>query len=88
MMLWFSMTAWTIVFGVTAPGAIRVLIGKGADHDAVKFSFHLFAIIIIAFNLRWVFAPDNMAVLEVLRAFSGVLALYLCAIVRFYRSAS
>jgi hypothetical protein len=84
-MLFVSVAAWLLLFAVTLPGSWRIVTGKGYDHDAIKFAFHLVAWLILAFNMRWIIAPENTVALDVLRGFSAVLALFLCVIVRFYR---
>lgn len=87
MILWLNIFAWIGVVAVFATGTSRLLAGKGRDHDAIKFAFTLVALIILAFNFRWVIAPESEFALELLRVGSIVVAGFLIAIVRFYQRA-
>ena len=85
MPLWASTFMWVLVILFTIPGTFRVVMGQGLDNDATKLAFHLVGWVLLAFNLRWFLAPDNLYVLNVLRCFSAILAGFLLVIVRFYR---
>lgn len=85
--LWANVAAWIAVLAVTSPGTWRLMRGKGGDHDAIKFSYFAVSVVILAFNIRWIVAPESEFALELLRVFSIALALFLMVIVRFYHSA-
>lgn len=86
MILWLSIIAWFAVFVFTVPATTRLFAGKGSQHDAVKFSYTLFALLILGFNFKWLLIPQSALTLDVLRLLGVVVALFLLAIIRVYRA--
>lgn len=76
---------WIALLAVTATSVIRVISGKGKDHDALAFSYALVALVMIGFSSRWLIAPNSVLFLDVMRIFGCALAGFLIYITRFYK---
>jgi len=86
MILWASIIAWALVAAATLPATARLFTGKGDQHDAVKFSYTLFALMVLGFNFKWLLMPESLVTSDVLRAGGIAVALFLLAIIRVYRA--
>jgi hypothetical protein len=74
------------VLAFTVPATLRLFAGKGTQHDAVKFSYTLFALMVLGFNFKWLLMPESMLTADVLRGLGIAVALFLLAIIRVYRA--
>lgn len=85
MTLALSSVVWLMLLACTMPGSLRLLRGKGDEHDPTKWAFFLVSAVMLLFNARWLVYPSTPEALTELRWLGICLALYLLALVRYYK---
>ena len=76
------MAAWAIVALSVLPSAYRAIRQRACENDPFRAAFAFVGLLLMGFNLRWLIAPEDVAVWLALHGISLLLALYVFRVCR------
>ena len=79
---WLNTIVWSVVAVVMLPAAVRAATPTCRGDDPWRLMAFVSSLMMGGFSLRWIVAPDNIALWKLLYILSAGLAVYIIVIAR------